>query len=430
MKKPRISPPDKNNYGVRQMISSRRKANNNNKAARHESNPRFRKKNSVFFYTPVISNGPITPKEALTNYSFFLNSYERNEIMYYPDIYYLGISHRKIIPNEDESANFGFDQDDFHYNLISGDHLAYRYEIISLYGIGAFGQVVRCYDHKLKMNVAVKMIINTEQMHQQGVIEAQILSRLNEAKVRHVVSAYDYFIFRRHICISFEVLSFNLYQLIEHNNFGAFPIPKVKLISIQILSALEQCHRLGIVHCDIKPENVSLNDGSDSFVKLIDFGSSCIVGNNVYEYIQSRYYRAPEVILGIKYGPPMDIWSFSLIIIEMLIGKPLFQGESELEMLSLISQLIGPPPQELVESGSRKNEFFDENLDLLPENQQKLNISWGNITEDNDLINLLQNSLTWDQNCRITARDALKHPWVRSFKIVKSKNSSVLPYLK
>lgn len=405
-------------------------------------NPRFKNQSArnraPLELSPVVKGAPITPGEALVRYKHFLNEFEIQEITSFPEIYFVGKRNRKIIPDFNDENNYGYDNESHNYNLIAGDHLAYRFEILALFGAGAFGQVAKCYDHKTMQCVAIKIIVNTEQMHEQGRIEAQILARLNKNEVKNVVKANDFFIFRSHICITFEILSKNLYEVIEASNFEPMSPKLVRLYAVQILTALEQSHKLGIVHCDLKPENVLLVKEHSTSVKLIDFGSSCFVDHQMYEYIQSRYYRAPEVMLGIKYGPPMDMWSFALIIVELLTGTPLFPGQNEEEQLWMISQLIGMPPRELVVIGKRREEFFDKSLRLLKEQTKKeympnsMDLAQVLKTDDMRLVDFIMKLLTWDQRMRMTAAEALQHPWIRSFKVQPSTktSSSILPDLK
>lgn len=89
--------------------------------------------------------------------------------------------------------------------------------------------------------------------------------------------------------------------------------------------------KLQIIHCDLKPENILLKTESKSGIKIIDFGSSCFDNERVYTYIQSRFYRSPEIILGISYHTEIDMWSFGCIICELFTGIPIFPGESEAE---------------------------------------------------------------------------------------------------
>ena len=438
----RVHPPNTQRYGKpysghsarRPIIPPGGRAGGNPRFKLKSSRPQY---NAGQAFSPVVTNAPISPQEALIRYKAFLNEYEKEEIISFPDIYYVGKANRKLIADPENELNYGFDNDTHNYNLIAGDHLAYRFEILSLFGAGAFGQVCRCFDHKTQQHVAVKVVVNTSQMHEQGRIEAQILARLNKHDVKNVVKAYDFFIFRSHICITFEILSKNLYEIIEQNDFKGMPPKLVRLYAIQILTALEQVHKLNVVHCDLKPENILLQKDSTTIVKLIDFGSSCFVGHQMYEYIQSRFYRAPEVMLGIKYGPPMDMWSFGLILVELMTGTPLFPGDNEEEELWMITQLIGKPPKKLVAMGKRREEFFDENFELLHEQTAKnyvpnsMKLSTVLRTEDTQLIDFLMKCFTWDQSNRMTASEGLQHPWIRSIDVaVHKKKSSMLPDLK
>ena len=83
------------------------------------------------------------------------------------------------------------------------------------------------------------------------------------------------------------------------------------------------------MHCDLKPENILLRHYNKAMVKIIDFGSSCFSHERVYTYIQSRFYRAPEVILGIPYSFEIDMWSFGCVVCELINGMPIFPGASE-----------------------------------------------------------------------------------------------------
>ncbi|OHS94968.1 Dual specificity tyrosine-phosphorylation-regulated kinase 4 [Tritrichomonas foetus] len=389
-------------------------------------NPRFRRQPPPLSHrddpsknlSPVIPNAPISPQEAIDRYSSLMTRYETSEILNFPSVFFLGNKARKHEPIRSDRYNFGFDTKNHAYKVSVGDHLAYRFEVLNTFGSGAFGQVVRAFDHKNQTHVAIKIVVNTEQMHEQGQIEAKILARLNKCAVPNVVRAFDFFIFRSHICVTFEVLGKNLYEMIQSNHYHPFPPFFVRNYATQILIGLEGIHNAGIVHCDIKPENILLNANTQkNSVKIIDFGSGCFEGHQKYEYIQSRFYRAPEVVLGISYGPPMDIWSAALVIIELLIGKPIFPCSDELELLWMISELIGPPPIELVKTGKRRGDFFDNKLNMklhkgrprMPSNttlQSVLNIN------DPFLIDFLTKCLTWDQNERMTAKDALQHPWI------------------
>ena len=95
------------------------------------------------------------------------------------------------------------------------------------------------------------------------------------------------------------------------------------------------------MHCDLKPENILLRYPNKSQIKLIDFGSSCFEAERYYTYIQSRFYRAPEIMLGIGYTTAIDIWSVGCIIYECLVGIPIFAGENEKDQMAAIMEVIG-----------------------------------------------------------------------------------------
>ena len=121
------------------------------------------------------------------------------------------------------------------------------------------------------------------------------------------VHMLEYFVFREHLCIVFELLSFTLYDLLKANNFRGFSITLVRRFAIQVISGLMFLKSSRIIHCDLKPENIVLINPKESSIKIIDFGSSCFEDERIYYYIQSRIYRAPEVILGVPYTTSIDM---------------------------------------------------------------------------------------------------------------------------
>lgn len=156
-------------------------------------------------------------------------------------------------------------------------------------------------------------------------------------------------VFRKHLVISFELFSINLYEFIKSNNFQGVSLSLIRRFAIQILQALKYLKDEHIIHCDLKPENILLKSPDKSGIKVIDFGSSCFKDERIYTYIQSRFYRAPEIVLGIPYTTAIDMWSFGCILIELFTGFPIFPGESEMEQLSMIMEVRGIPPDSVLE---------------------------------------------------------------------------------
>ena len=409
------------------------------------ANPRFRKKpmNRIFngnIKPPDLSE-PITPTEAIQKFSSALTSFELTEIKEFDEIYFLGNPSKKIKNVTTNARNKGFDDQHHHYKISIGDHIAYRYEIKALFGKGAFGQVIRVYDHKLKTEVALKIIINTRQMHEQGLIEVNLLKMLNDNSDplhnNYIVKVTDSFIFRSHICVTFEILGLNLYDYSRSIKYKALPMNQLKMISQQMFTALKFIHESKkIVHCDMKPENVLLVKNNKNCIRVIDFGSSCEIGKQKYTYIQSRFYRAPEVILGIKYGPPMDIWSVGCIIVEMELGKPLFPGDDENQQIKYFLEVLGLPPRNVIMQGTRRRTFFNDDCTPLNDSGKSIRIGsrplkTASKIDDPLLLDLLSKCFEWDQTKRITADQALKHPWFNTRTIQSSRsNHNLLPELK
>ncbi|KAL1835360.1 hypothetical protein VTK73DRAFT_5708 [Phialemonium thermophilum] len=221
--------------------------------------------------------------------------------------------------------NYGYDDERGDYTIVPGDHLAYRYEIIDVLGRGSFGQVVRCIDHKTGVLVAVKIIRNKKRFHQQALVEVNILQKLREwdPKNKHSMVNFTHsFYFRGHLCISTELLDMNLYEFIKANGFRGFSLKLIRRFTKQLLGSLLLLQQHRVIHCDLKPENILLRHPLRSEIKVIDFGSSCFEHEKVYTYIQSRFYRSPEVILGMSYGLPIDMWSLGCILAELSSARP------------------------------------------------------------------------------------------------------------
>jgi len=164
----------------------------------------------------------------------------------------------------------------------------------------------------------------------------------------NIIQIKAHIMFRQHLIISFELFSINLYEFIKNNNFQGFSLSLIRRFAIQILQALKYLREQNVIHCDLKPENILLKSPEKSGIKIIDFGSSCFSDERIYTYIQSRFYRAPEIVLGIPYTTAIDMWSFGCILTELYTGIPIFPGESEHEQLSLIMQVVGLPPEHLL----------------------------------------------------------------------------------
>eukprot|EP00741_Cyanophora_paradoxa_P025736 tig00000391_g24835.t1 len=362
---------------------------------------------------------PLTAAAAIKLHGNALTPFEQSEVLEYPQVYFVGQGANKTRTGAAANNN-GYDDERGDYLIVLHDHMAYRYEVLSVLGKGSFGQVVKAWDYKMNQLVALKIIRNKKRFHHQALVEVKILEHLRDHDVEdgcNIIHMYEYFYFRNHLCITFELLSINLYEFIKNNNFQGLSLGLIRRFAIQLLTALRFQRKQRVIHCDLKPENILLKQPNKSGIKVIDFGSSCFEDERVYTYIQSRFYRAPEVILGLPYNVAIDMWSFGCILAELYTGYPLFPGENEVEQLACIMEVMGLPPKSLVDASPRRKMFFDSagNPRIVPNSRgKKRRPASKDITaclkcSDAGFVNFLENCLRWDLRERFTPEDALQH---------------------
>ncbi|EOA90464.1 uncharacterized protein SETTUDRAFT_103138 [Exserohilum turcica Et28A] len=365
----------------------------------------------------------VTPSDAVRMAN--LNIFERGEIIDYKEVYFCGTKNAKkhVGDLNAQSANFGYDDDRGDYNIVLGDHLAYRYEVVDVLGKGSFGQVVRCIDHKTGGLEAIKIIRNKKRFHQQALVEVNILQKLREWDPDNKHSMINFtqsFYFRGHLCISTELLGMNLYEFIKAHEFKGFSLRLIRRFSKQILSSLVLLKQQKVIHCDLKPENILLAHPLHSEIKVIDFGSSCFESEKVYTYIQSRFYRSPEVILGMSYGLPIDMWSLGCILAELLTGYPIFPGENEQEQLACIMEIFGPPEKHLIEKSSRKKLFFDSlgkpRVTVSSKGRRRRpsskTLQQALKCDDEAFLDFISRCLRWDPERRMKPDEAMQHEFI------------------
>ncbi|XP_018319847.1 serine/threonine-protein kinase minibrain isoform X2 [Agrilus planipennis] len=270
-------------------------------------------------------------------------------------------SHKK----ERKLYNDGYDDDNHDYIVKNGEKFLDRYEIDSLIGKGSFGQVVKAFDHEEQCYVAIKIIKNKKPFLNQAQIEVKLLEMMNRADADnkyYIVKLKRHFMWRNHLCLVFELLSYNLYDLLRNTNFRGVSLNLTRKFAQQLCTALLflSTPELNIIHCDLKPENILLCNPKRSAIKIVDFGSSCQLGQRIYQYIQSRFYRSPEVLLGIPYDLAIDMWSLGCILVEMHTGEPLFSGANEVDQMNKIVEVLGMPPKHLLDQANKARKFFDK----------------------------------------------------------------------
>eukprot|EP01062_Namystynia_karyoxenos_P044396 TRINITY_DN326_c0_g1_i1.p1 TRINITY_DN326_c0_g1~~TRINITY_DN326_c0_g1_i1.p1 ORF type:complete len:488 (+),score=138.58 TRINITY_DN326_c0_g1_i1:158-1621(+) len=351
--------------------------------------------------------------------------------------------HARLKTGSDKIYNDGFDDENGNYVVQIGEEIAGRFIVQDILGKGSFGIVLRAHDHRRDENVALKVIKNKPQFTAQAKVEIDILTKLaGLAKEEHnIVRLKKYFPWKNHLCLAFELLSFNLYDLIKYTKFNGVSLNLIRKFAYQVLRTLEfLCSpELQIIHCDVKPENILLKNPKRSSIKVIDFGSSCYTHKLMFKYIQSRFYRAPEVILGHRYNCAIDMWSLGCVLVELHTGLPIFDGKDEPDQLLKMHQVIGPLPASAIEPASQKKRgmYLTESggqmvLNSIAEGATPtprplsdiLGVNKGGPSgrragqpghgpeEYRSFCDLIEKILTYEPEKRITPTAALQHPFV------------------
>jgi len=216
-------------------------------------------------------------------------------------------------------------------------------------GSGSFGVVFSATIAETGEAVAVKKVLQDKRFKNR---ELQIMKSLRHQNVVHLKHCFfsnnekD----ELYLNLVMEYVPETIYRVVKHYNKTKRPIPMlyIKLYMYQVARSLAYIHEMGVCHRDIKPQNLLL-DTNAHVVKLCDFGSAkqLVKGEPNIAYICSRYYRAPELIFGATdYSPAIDVWSFGCVFAEMLLGTPIFPGESNVDQLVEIIKVVGTPTRE------------------------------------------------------------------------------------
>ncbi|OHT03487.1 Dual specificity tyrosine-phosphorylation-regulated kinase 4 [Tritrichomonas foetus] len=423
------NPPNNPSYGGNNSTARSNKSYNNY----HSARPRPSMSLPPLSKIPGLSNfdeslvkplpgAPLTASEVLQVFSDRLAPLEIGEILKYREIYYIG-----DVDNKPFRASYESDYDDRkkQYRALPNDHINYRYQVLCYAGGGAFSTVYRCFDHKLKIPVAVKIIRAKPDCLQYAELEAKIQSKL---RGNHSVRLIESFNFRGHYCLSMELLFTDIYSIVEKKDYQQLPPDSVRHITFQTLLCLREMSALGIVHADIKPENILTNDDSLINTKVADFGTACFAEEQMFTYIQSRYYRAPEVLYGIRYGPPIDMWSLGCVVYELIIGQPLFPAQDEEELATMLTISLGPPPRSIYGKAS-KWRLFPQNRrpeDLIIQDCDIQPIAFMVAILPRPIAKFIRACLVWDPTKRITPDEALQTDWMQEeIKELKKKQAKM-----
>ncbi|KAJ3565656.1 hypothetical protein NPX13_g7426 [Xylaria arbuscula] len=374
-----------------------------------------------------------------------------------------------VRPVNDRTHQTGvkIDDDDGHYIVVPDADLTSQYQIRKLLGQGTFGKVVEARDRKRNKLVAIKIIRAVQKYRDASRIELRVLQTLkaNDAENRNrCIHLRDCFDFRGHICIVMDLLGSSVFDFLKGNNFVPFPNSQIQSFARQLLTSVAFLHDLNLIHTDLKPENILLCDSAyqtftynrripsstngqnrqatqrkvllDTEIRLIDFGSATFDDEYHSSVVSTRHYRAPEIILGLGWSFPCDIWSIGCILVEFFTGDALFQTHDNLEHLAMMENVcdsrIDPHLVQMVNKSASRNsanspaKYFKRlKLDYPTADTTRASRRFvRNMKRLGDIIpatspflrhflDLLQKIFIYDPSRRITARQALAHPWFR-----------------
>ncbi|KAI9148061.1 Serine/threonine-protein kinase prp4 [Paramyrothecium foliicola] len=339
------------------------------------------------------------------------------------------------------------DDKDGYYKIRIGEVLNGRYQIQATLGRGMFSGVARALDITTKKLVAIKLMRNNDALRKGGFTEIAILQKLNEADPenrKHIVKFERSFDYKGHLCMVFEHLSMNLREVLRKfgNNVG-INLGATRTYAYQIFVALAHMRKCSIVHADLKPDNILVNE-TRNVLKICDLGTAidrsdaATAHTEITPYLVSRFYRAPEIILGMPYDYGVDMWSIGCTLYELYTGKILFTGDSNNQMLKAIMEVRGKITPKVYKRGQLAAMHFDDQAQFVSVERDKVlgktavrtlpmvkptrdlrtrlmaastNMNDSETRELHQFIDLLEHCLALNPDKRMKPADALKHPF-------------------
>uniref|UniRef100_A0A4W5PIX0 mitogen-activated protein kinase n=1 Tax=Hucho hucho TaxID=62062 RepID=A0A4W5PIX0_9TELE len=289
-----------------------------------------------------------------------------------------------------------------------------RYQTLSPVGSGAYGSVCSSHDQKTGLKIAMKKLSRPFQSFIHAKRTYRELRLLKHMKHENVIGLLDVF------TPATSLEEFNDVYLVTHlmgadlNNIikcQKLTDDHVQFLIYQILRGLKYIHSADIIHRDLKPSNLAVNE--DCELKILDFGLARHTDDEMTGYVATRWYRAPEIMLNwMHYNMTVDIWSVGCIMAELLTGRTLFPGTDHIDQLKLIMLLIGTPgPELLMKISSVPARNYINSLPQMP----KRNFSDVFIGANPQAVDLLEKMLVLDTDKRITAAEALAHPYFSQY---------------
>lgn len=301
------------------------------------------------------------------------------------------------------------------------------YEVKRKLGAGTFGTVYHVVCLQTNESFALKIGLRhkesyADQLRNESEVYKFIYNNqsVTDDDLQYFGRYIDSFSNDNFVVIILELYQSDIYNCLLIRQYKGFTLPEIQKILRDLASGIKILHNINLVHTDLKPENMMVT--SDGHIKIIDFGSTVPSQAVLSGYLQSRYYRAPEVILKYQLTKAIDVWSFGCIAFELYIGLPLFYGLDNLNMLQLMQVRLGRFPQQMIRGSSCANEFFENgNVKGIDQVNDRLNFGCKNLqqlifgrpTDDFDAVeyfyDLVSSCLTFDKDFRTKSKDIINH---------------------
>ncbi|XP_015509391.1 mitogen-activated protein kinase p38b isoform X3 [Neodiprion pinetum] len=289
-----------------------------------------------------------------------------------------------------------------------------RYQMLTPVGSGAYGQVCSAVDTTNGQKVAIKKLARPFQSAVHAKRTYRELRMLKHMNHENVIGLLDVFhpstslVDFQHVYLVTHLMGADLNNIVRTQKLSD---DHVQFLVYQILRGLKYIHSAGIIHRDLKPSNIAVNE--DCELKILDFGLARPTENEMTGYVATRWYRAPEIMLNwMHYNQTVDIWSVGCIMAELLTGRTLFPGTDHIDHLTRVLVLCGTPTEDtLGKITSQEARNYIQSLPPLKKKDFKEVFRGANPLA----INLLELMLELDAERRITAEQALAHPYLAQY---------------